>query len=360
MIHTVRANLDRLGGGATTHYNLGKEIQGLEVLYADQSLTVLDVWKHADDIRIFVEQGETDEPAERVLDDQGDEDDENAQALRRHREFVRRQALFSWRSLKDKKAGSITTVPDGYSTYDASKFPFDENDDSPYRDDRQVQVLTPESILLAKNLDGLWKQVAGSKAVRLGSDEGAYANPIVTPDGKWAVVAKTDSHWAIPNYLVRFNLQTGREYRVKLEAADELDPIAFLPVHGKILLRRAKDDPEVMSGRAAARDHADYYLIDPKTGAVEPISGELAPLRHVNKRFLQSAGELGQYWAAVPDETKNQTQVGRYNLKDFSFKPILTVPHIAFDSMSMWVDEKEGKLYLVYKGHLLRLPLKSE
>jgi len=75
---------------------------------------------------------------------------------------------------------------------------------------------------------------------------------------------------------------------------------------------------------------------------------------------LQSAGELGQYWAAIPDETKNQTQVGRYNLKDFSFKPILTVPHIAFDSMSMWVDEKGGRLYVVYKGQLLRLPLKSE
>jgi hypothetical protein len=27
--------------------------------------------------------------------------------------------------------------------------------------------------------------------------------------------------------------------------------------------------------------------------------------------------------------------------------------------MSMWVDEKSGKLYVVYKGQLLRLPLKS-
>jgi len=359
MMDTVLANLDRLGAGATTHYNLEKEIKGLEVLYADQSLTVLDVWKHDDDIRIFVELAQTDEQEDRDTDDQDDKEDDNAQALRRHQEFVRLKALFSWRSLKEKKAGSITTVPDGYSTYDESKFPFDEND-VVYRDERQVQVLTPESILLAKNSDGLWKQVAGTKAVRIGSDEGAYANPIVTPDGKWAVVAKTDSHWATPNYLVRFNLETGREYRVKLEAADELDPIAFLPVHGKILLRRAKDDPEVLSGRSAARETAEYYLIDPKTGAVAPVSGEFAPLRHEGKRFLQSAGELGQYWAAIPDETKNQTQVGRYNLKDFSFKPILTVPHIAFDSMSMWVDEKGGRLYVVYKGQLLRLPLKSE
>ncbi len=157
---------------------------------------------------------------------------------------------------------------------------------------------------------------------------------------------------------MRFNLETDREYRVKLEPADQLDPIAFLPVHEKILLRRAKDDPDILSGKPVARETAEYYLIDPKTGAVEPVSGEFAPLRHEGKRFLQSAGELGQYWAAIPDATNNQTQVGRYNIKDFSFKPIFTVPQIAFDSMSMWVDEKEGKLYFVYKDQLLRLPLK--
>jgi hypothetical protein len=41
-----------------------------------------------------------------------------------------------------------------------------------------------------------------------------------------------------------------------------------------------------------------------------------------------------EFWAAIPDRMKNQTQVGRYNLGDFSFKPLLVV-HIAFDSMSM-------------------------
>ena len=32
----------------------------------------------------------------------------------------------------------------------------------------------------------------------------------------------------------------------------------------------------------------------------------------------------------------------------------MTEPQITFDSMSMWVDEKQGKLYLVYKNQLLR------
>jgi len=54
---------------------------------------------------------------------------------------------------------------------------------------------------------------------------------------------------------------------------------------------------------------------------------------------------------------KNQTQVGRYNLKDFTSKSVLTLPHISFDSMAMWVDAKQKKIYVVYNNQLLRLPL---
>lgn len=359
---TVLENLYRLGSGdgTTTRYSFEKEIKGLEVLYADKSLPVLDVWQRGDDLRIFVEREETYEQADRGTDDQADDDDKNARAAKIHRELVRSKARFSWRILKDKKASSITTVPDGYKTIDESKFPYDENDQSVYRDERQVQVLAPDSILLARSSKGLWKQVAGSTAVRISSNESAYANPVVTPDGQWAVVAKTDSERDTPNYLVRFNLETGREYEVNLKPADELDPIAFLPVYSQILLRRVEDDPEISSGESVAREKVEYFLIDPKTGVIETASGEFAPLLQEGKRFLQSTSEPGQYWAAIPDETKNQTQVGRYNLKTFSFKPILTVPQIIFGSMSMWVDEKEGKLYFVYSGQLLRLPLKID
>ena len=347
------------GEGATTHYTFEKDLKGLEVLYRDPILAVRDVWKSGDDTRILVQLVKVDAGAEDDEDDEDNEEDANARASKRHQKFMRSQASFSWRFLKDKKAGSITTVPDGYITVDESKFPFDEHDESLGRHEDQVQVLTPDSLLLARNEEGLWKQNAGAKPVRISSGEGAYANPIVTPDRKWAVVAKTDSHWYTPNYVVRFNLETGREYRTRLEPADQLDPIAFVPVHEKILLLRDKDDQAVLSGRIPPRDTAEYYLVDPKTGAVEPVSGEFAPLRQGGKRFLQSAGEVGQYWAAIPDRLKNQTQVGRYNVKDFSFKTVLTVPHINFQSMEMWVDEKEGKLYLVYKSQLLRLPLKS-
>jgi hypothetical protein len=36
---------------------------------------------------------------------------------------------------------------------------------------------------------------------------------------------------------------------------------------------------------------------------------------------------------------------------------LLNVPHMLFDSAAMWVDESAAKLYVVYEGQLLLLPL---
>jgi len=172
-----------------------------------------------------------------------------------------------------------------------------------------------------------------------------------------APVAKTDDNWGHPNYVVRFSLETGREFRVNVEPADELEAVIYLPLHGKTLLRRAKSDYPWSRGTPVGPDKPEYYLLDPRTGSVQAVSGEFGPLRQDGKRFLQPTSNPNEYWAAISDRTKDETQVGRYNLKDFSFKAVLTVPHISFDSMSMWVDEQQGKLYLVYKEQLLRLPL---
>jgi hypothetical protein len=80
-------------------------------------------------------------------------------------------------------------------------------------------------------------------------------------------------------------------------------------------------------------------------------------LRQEGKRFLQPTDKPNEFWVAIPDREKNQTQVGRYNLKDFSFQPVLLVPHITFDSMQMWMDQAGAKLYVVYESNLLRLPM---
>jgi len=87
------------------------------------------------------------------------------------------------------------------------------------------------------------------------------------------------------------------------------------------------------------------------------VKGEFRPLQQRGRRSLQPAGKPFEYWAAIPDQAKNQTRVGRYNLRDFSFQTVLAVPLLTFDSFSMWVDETEARLLVVYEGQLLQLPL---
>ena len=354
---TIETNFDLLGRGegAKVRYTFENEIKGLEILYEDAHLEVKDVWQRGDEIRIFVERQETEaEYKQRIRsNDDSDEDDEAAYAERQRKKLAQRKARVSWRKLTGNKAGAVVAQPDSYSTFDESNFLIE----SDRYNAQEVQMLSADTIVITRNFDGLWKQTAGSNAVRI--SEGAYSDPLVTPDGKWVVVAKADGDWGKPNYIVRFNLNTGREFRINVSSADVLYPVMFLPLHSKVLVRRMKDEDGLSARNSSGPERPEHYLLDAATGDIQLVSGEFAPLRQGNKRFLQSTGKPDEYWAAIPNERRNQTQVGRYNIKDFSFKPVLVIPHISFDSMSMWVDESRNKLYLVYNFQLLRLPLKS-
>jgi len=346
------ANLDKLGEGPGVKYRYAfeSEIKGLEVLYADDKLKVKSVWQHDDDIRVFTERVTSDEEKTELNNFQPEEgvDEDTARDQQRQRQLAYLKSVYSWRKFARGKVANVVDQPAIYETVDDSKFALEDDDASLLRrQSTELRSLTADSIIIARNFEGLWKQVAGNKPERVGT-AGVYANPVVTPDGKWVVLAKTDRSWGSDNYVVRFNVETGREFRVSLEAAESFGPMALLPRDGKVLLRRKTDET-----------HAEYFLLTPSTGETEVVKGEFAPLVQTENRFLQATGKADEFWAAIPDQAKDQTQVGRYNLQTFSFTPVLTIPHIRFDSMAMWVDEKRNKIYVVYQGQLISIPLQS-
>ena len=346
-------HFNRLGTGAKLVYNLEKQIKGLEILYTDKYWQVKDVWQEGSDIRIFIERELTEEEeAERYAGNAsvGAEDD-SEEAVRKR--MAVNKARSSWRTLVNGKTGSVAAQPDGYSTVDGTRFSVDETEVSGDTG-RKAVLVNPDLIVVARHEDGLWKQAANTKAVRLGSEEAVYLDPVVAPGGKWVVVSKAGTDSADPSHIVRVNLRTGREYRVNVEPADAFEPVVFLPFQNMVLLYRSKDS-EYGPGKVGP-ERPEYYLLNADTGDVRLVTGEFRPLREWGKRFLQPTETPGEYWAAMGDEEKNQTQVGRYSLKDFSFTPVLTVPHLFFSTMTMWVDAKNGKLYVVYKDQLLRLP----
>lgn len=100
-------------------------------------------------------------------------------------------------------------------------------------------------------------------------------------------------------------------------------------------------------------DPEGLMLIDPATGTLIPAAGEFRPLDQQTFRPLQKSLLPFQFWAARPGGEKNETQVGIYDTRTFTFKLVQRVPKIRFNSMNMWVDEGENKLYFVYRGHLL-------
>lgn len=361
----LREHLVQLGAGegAKIHYKLEEEIKGLEVLYAGD-LAVIDIAQQGGAWRVLVGRDETKEEAEQRLESYDyDEDEDDAQRIERiRRRLELTSARVTWRDFTNNQLGAVTSQPDFYATFDPARFVAADDDDygSDWEDgtNHDAQVLGPDSIVIARNSEGLWRQFAGTKPVRIGTEGASYSNVIATRDGKWLVLSKTESEDGGGAYIVRLNLQTGREYRVNLPLADSLTPFVSLPSTTKVVLRRGKDE-YLAPGMKKEPDHSEYFLLDAATGVSRMVTGDFTPLRQGGNRFLQPTEKPDEYWAAVPDENKNHTQIGRYSVKDFSFKPVMVVPQIIFDSMTMWVDASKAKVYVVYKGQLLRLPVQA-
>jgi hypothetical protein len=364
---------------AKLHYRMEKYLPGLEILFENDDLSARVVWKNNDDLRLLIENTATKEKAESEFQKiyQGDNDDAEEsgagerdpgtaaqELLKKARERANKIAgeIYHWNKFSNGSLGDIVTPPPGFDVKANTE------------DYGEVVVETSSwknraaNVEVRGGVDGLFKTVGGS-TVKI--KEGRYVAPVITANGRWVVAAKYVDY--IPE-IVRINLLTNKEYPINLPEGMQRQAQAFIPALNRVLISSSKyvyesgdtggadmvDEPADISdgARPAESVETHHYLLDPETGATIEIRNEVAPLEQQSIRPLQPVvGRPDIFWAAIPNASKKNTRFGTYNTRTLLFTPLQNIPEIQFDSMDAWVDETEGKIYIVYKGQLLRLPL---
>jgi hypothetical protein len=359
----VFAHLEKLFDGlkktpGTLRYALSRDIPGLEIIIASDDLHAETVWKEGSDLRIAASLTAVRKKVEEDVDKISDEPDPSNGTVdvetRKQKVRDKRQYEgFGWYRVTTDGAEPNAPQPAGVEFI-------------PIRDglavpagDEQWKTRAPGFEVRSAD-DGLFKVVHGRLSKIRSGD---YAYPLVTPNGRWVVATKNDPRAGAR--IVRIDLLTNKEYPIVLEEQGYLYPSVYVPTINRVLLSMDTNyytgeyDTDLADDNVPDDSDPDQMkLIDPATGAIQPIAGEFRPLDQQTFRPLQSTGKPNEFWAAMPDSEKNQTRVGIYETNTFGFTPVLTVPKIRFNSMSMWVDQPGGKLYFVYRGHLLALPLK--
>lgn len=341
------------------YYAMAK-VPGLEVLFADEKLDARSVWKSGADLRVLITDDARRKAIEREVDRLSEEAAENTDEEEPGRDSqymkfykmreMRRFESFIWHRLANETLAETAPQP-----REAEYIPVRDNS-VPSSAFGQWKAKAG-TIELRADETGLYK-LTGSRSTKIKT--GNYSEPVVTSNGRWAIVSKYDDQ-AGP-MLMRIDLATGREYKVESGDLSVHKALAYIPSRNLVLVTSyGEEDDHHDEGYdneyylPAAHDNGTgYYFLNPDNGVVSQTVGEVRPLAQQTFRSLQPTGTPGEYYAALPRGNAG-TIVGVYSTKTFSFKPILKLPKIVFDSTEMWVDA--NKLYFAYQGHLLTVPI---
>ena len=217
---------------AKLRYELEKSFPGLEILFADENLKAGTVWKNGSDLRVLIADTKLREQIEEDLSKQEkavkyDENTDYVQFARANAERRAQRAFdhLSWRKLARENAAEITAPPPNFG------FP-PARDALPVRPSKEQWKARTATLEIRADAFGLYKISGGNlKKIR----EGIYDNPIVTPDGRWAIAAKLSDEEGFT--LVRVNLLNNQEFKINTENYGGVEPVAALPSGKKVLFR---------------------------------------------------------------------------------------------------------------------------
>ncbi|PYT00851.1 MAG: hypothetical protein DMF63_05985 [Acidobacteria bacterium] len=342
---------------STIKYWASKDVPGLELLFANDDLDAIAVWKNGDDLRLLIgdkaKRVELDsameEFAENLPEDSDSPDAESDYDTdpRIAKERAKRAyEVYGWRSLVAGELGAVVAQPAeiGYIP------PMDEFAVLP---DRAAWKARAGAMEIRADEKGLYKIAAG-KFTKIKT--GYFEGPVVTPNGRWVVVTNYDDDRG--GELVRVNLQTNKQFPIQSDDRPAYQAIAWVPSVGRVLVGPFQNEYEYSedSRDRSANTSERYSFLDPETGRLTPATGDVRPLVQQTYRALQPASTPLDFWVAIPGE--DETTIGIYNTRTLTIRSLLKLSRIGFDSMNMWVDEPAQKAYFVYEGHVLSVPIK--
>jgi hypothetical protein len=310
-------------GEFTARYDIEDKIPGVEMVFADKKYSAWRICAEGGEIRALIQENGA-EYRQGAVD-----------------------GAPEWRDFSSGKPGDVRDEPSGCRT---SNLPASAPKDATVI--RVGQQARSDGTLFYATHDadgGIWKVAPGMEPVKIAS--GDYNKSVITPDGKWLVAIKrVDDGRENFQQLIRRNLQNGEELVVALAQPSFDYRLEYVAAHDEVLVLGVGAGVEIGSG-------GEGFLLDPETGTIQPVMGEFRPLIHPVWSAPQSAGAPNLFWAAIYDRMKRATKFGRYDSKNFVFTSLLEFPELEFNSHDIWVDTDGGKIWFVYRGHLLRLPL---
>jgi len=176
-------------------------------------------------------------------------------------------------------------------------------------------------------------------------------------DGRWAMGVVNEGRLVCFDGLRKVFVELDKEVQAGFV------PLHYLESRNAFLLARFSVHPllDYMLIRPTA-----FRLFDPKAGkssevpAAEPLSvydEAYAPWFQQLPRRLQKADGHGAKVVWLSMRTDDDTRVGRYDIESFRWLGQQVIPGLRVQTKDIWVDEESHRVYFVYRGHLLAVPL---
>lgn len=286
-------------------------IDNAEILIRNEDYSVQSVWKNGDDFRVLIK------------------DEENS---------TYNYDKLDWYTFDNHCVGNIADEPDGIRIKGA----WDD--------------VSPERLFGSQHFNNYpWQTAWGNYFVRALDHglfltaqgetpklvvKGWYSSPVVIPNTDWVVCEKSINGWQNPRQLVRINLKTSEEIEMALPPSASVSPQVLL--NGRLLVIRITEDAY------------EQYFYDIATDTLEKVYGDFACVSDLKGRFLQASSEPDKYFAL-----DGQHKIGIFDTKEYTFTEIAQTPLLIDDNDHMWIDEKDGKAYIVVNEDLISIPIKT-